>query len=137
MKKRNRNEPSTMITEDKAEDDARDDLNTNESFLSDEYYCEYDGDNAYKDNERNDNIHCTEEDDDDTATTGEGGLGSLAGISFDSLGEKCASFLSYYLILCCNCLSHHQIYLFFVLNCHESIDYQRIFSKGQTAQGTT
>jgi hypothetical protein len=65
-------------------DDARDDLNTKESFLSDEYDYDYDGDNAYHDNGEN-NFHY--DDDDDTATTGDGDMGSLAGMSLGSLGE--------------------------------------------------
>ncbi len=96
MKKRNRNEPSSSMI-----DDARDDLNTNESFLSDEFYYEHDGDNAIQDNTHCNNVHCNEADDDDTATTGDGDLGSFAGISFDSLGEKCfpsLSILLYFLL---------------------------------------
>jgi hypothetical protein len=84
MKKRHRIEPPTMQEGEQGNDDARDDLNTKESFLSDEYYYEYDGDNAYHDNGEN-NFHY--DDDDDTATTGDGDMGSLAGMSLSSLGE--------------------------------------------------
>jgi len=81
VKKRHRNDPSRTMEEEQVKDDVRDDLNTKESFLSDEYYYEYDGDNTYHDNEYDDNT------DDDTATTGEGDMGSLAGMSLGSLGK--------------------------------------------------
>lgn len=84
MKKRNRMEPPTIQEGEQGHGDDRDDLNTKQSFLSDEYCYEYDGDNAYDNNGEN-NFHY--DDDDDTATTGEGDMGSLAGMSLGSLGE--------------------------------------------------
>lgn len=89
MKKRHRNESSTVIELQQADDDARDDLNTKESFLSDGYNYEYDCDNTYHDNEQHGSVLCDEDDDDDdTASTGEGDMDSLAGISLGSLGES-------------------------------------------------
>lgn len=88
MKKRHRNEPSTAIELQQADDDARDDLNTKESFLSDEYNYELDCDNAYHDNEHHDSVLCDEDDDDDTASTGEGDMDCSASISLGSLGES-------------------------------------------------
>lgn len=99
MKKRYRNESSTVIELQQADDDARDDLNTKESFLSDEYNYEYDCDNAFHDNEHHESVLCDEDDDDDNASAGEGDMDSLAGISLGSLGESSLPFLSFLVLL--------------------------------------